>query len=136
METPSWASRKTGKEVKRKRRSLVFDNSTFRGRINYALDSLKRMYPTKQIVLLTPIHRGPAQFSDINIQPSEEFCNGCGEYLDTYSLCGLLPSRKEHSRYVPGENDFLHPNEEGHHRIALCVYHQLSFLPCRLDSLE
>ena len=56
--------------------------------------------------------------------------------IDTYSLCGLLPSRKEHSRYVPGENDFLHPNEEGHHRIALCVYHQLSSLPCRLDSLE
>ena len=144
-----------GKEVKRKRRSLVLDNSTFRGRINYALDSLKRMYPTKQIVLMTPIHRGPAQFSDTNIQPSEEFCNGCGEYIDayvkalkeaseiwsipvidTYSLCGLLPSRKEHSCYVPGNNDFLHPNEDGHHRIALCLYHQLSSLPCCLDNLE
>ena len=141
-----------GKEVERKRRSLVFDPSTFRGRINYALDSLKRMYPTKQIILLTPIHRGPAHFSESNIQPSEEFCNGCGEYLDayikslkeasaiwsvpvidTYSLCGLLPSRKEHSIYVPGGNDFLHPNQAGHHRIALCLYYQLNSIPCCLD---
>ena len=75
-----------GKEVERRRRNLVYDQSTFRGRINFALDSLKRMYPTKQIVLMTPLHRGPAQFSEKNVQPSEEFCNSCGEYLDAYGL--------------------------------------------------
>ena len=45
-----------GMMVERERRTPVFDESTFRGRINIALDSLKRMYPTKQIVMLTPIH--------------------------------------------------------------------------------
>ena len=137
-----------GKMVERRRRNLIFDESTFRGRINIALDSLKRMYPTKQIVLLTPIHRGPAKFSETNVQPSEEYCNACGEYIDAYvnvikeasaiwsvpvidmySLCGLLPSRPEHSIYVPGENDFLHPNKEGHRRMALCIYHQLKCHP-------
>lgn len=141
-----------GREVERRRRSLVLDQTTFKGRINFALDSLKRMYPTKQIVLMTPIHRGPARFSEKNIQPSEEFCNSCGEYLDayiqalkeasgiwsvplidTYALSGLLPSREEHSIYVPGGNDYLHPNQAGHHRIALCLYHQLSAIPCRLE---
>ena len=138
-----------GMEVRRKLRKPVFDPQTFKGRINIALDSLKRMYPTKQIILLTPIHRGFASFSETNVQPSEEFCNSCGEYLDAYveaikeasniwsvpvidthALCGLLPSREEHSIYVPGGKDFLHPNEAGHHRIAQCIYHQLSAIFC------
>ena len=142
-----------GAEVERKRRTLVFDQSTFKGRVNYALDSLKRMYPTKQIVLLTPLHRGPARFSERNVQPSEEFCNSCGEYLDayvdalkeasglwsvpvidTYALCGLLPSRPEHSIYVPGDNDYLHPDQDGHYRLARCLYYQLSTLPCILEE--
>ena len=138
-----------GKMVERKRRDYVFDNSTFRGRLNIALDSLKKMYPTKQIVMLTPIHRGFAQFSEKNVQPSEEYCNGCGEYIDAYvnsikeassiwsvpvidlySLSGLLPALPEQSMYVPGGNDNLHPNAEGHRRIALCIYYQLQALPC------
>lgn len=138
-----------GKMVERKRRDHVFDNSTFRGRLNIALDSLKKMYPTKQIVMLTPIHRGFAQFSEKNVQPSEEYCNGCGEYIDAYvnsikeasaiwsvpvidlySLSGLLPALPEQSMYVPGGNDNLHPNAEGHRRIALCIYYQLQALPC------
>ena len=140
-----------GKNVERKHRKLIYDQNTFKGRINYSLDSLRRMYPTKQIVLMTPIHRGPASFSEDNIQPSEEYCNSCNEYLDayvnvlkeasaiwsvpvidTYSLCGLMPSRDEHSMYVPGNNDYLHPNQAGHHRLALCLYYQLSTIPCQL----
>lgn len=140
-----------GKEVERKHRTLILDQNTFRGRINYALDSLKRMYPTKQIVLMTPIHRGYAKFGEDIVQPSEEFCNSCGEYLDayvhalkeasgiwsvpvidTYSLCGILPSREEHSIYVPGGDDYLHPNQEGHRRMALCLYYQLNAIPCQL----
>lgn len=142
-----------GKEVERKKRTPVFDNSTFRGRINIALDSLKSMYPTKQIVLLTPLHRGKARFSDRNIQPSEEYCNSCGEYLDAYveslkeasniwavpvidthALSGIMPSMHEHSIYVPGGNDYLHPNQAGHHRLALCLYSQLSAIPCCLEE--
>lgn len=142
-----------GVEVERRRRTPVFDQGTFKGRVNFALDSLKRMFPTKQIVLMTPIHRGFANFSPKNIQPSEEFCNSCGEYLDAYvralkeasaiwsvpvidthTLSGLMPSMEEHSIYVPGDNDFLHPNQKGHHRLALCVYYQLMALPCAFDE--
>ena len=50
--------------------------------------------------------------------------------IDTYSLSGLMPSRPEHEIYVPGGNDNLHPNTEGHRRLALCVYYQLMALPC------
>lgn len=46
--------------VEREHRYLKMDPETYRGRINIALDKVKRMYPTQQIVLLTPIHR--AQF--------------------------------------------------------------------------
>jgi lysophospholipase L1-like esterase len=138
-----------GVMVERTRRVTCFDPSTYRGRINIALDGLKKAYPTKQIVLLTPVHRGPASFGDDNVQPTEDFQNGCGEYLDayidsikeasaiwsvpvidTYSLSGIMPSKQEHSIYVPGKNDFLHPNEEGHRRLAKCIYYQLQALPC------
>ena len=40
--------------VSRKQQHLCMDNGTYRGRINIALSTVKKMYPTKQIVLLTP----------------------------------------------------------------------------------
>lgn len=140
-----------GVMVERTRRVTCFDPSTYRGRINIALDGLKKAYPTKQIVLLTPVHRGPASFGDDNVQPTEDFQNGCGEHLDayidsikeasaiwsipvidTYSLSGLFPAHKEQEIYVPGGTDWLHPNEKGHHRLAKCLYYQLLTLPCEL----
>ncbi len=140
-----------GVMVKRKRRVTSFDPDTYKGRINIALDGLKKRYPTKQIVLMTPIHRGPATFGEDNIQPTEDFQNGCGEYLDayidaikeasgiwsvpvidTYSLCGLYPAHKEQEIYVPGGNDWLHPNEKGHERLAKCLMYQLLTIPCVL----
>jgi lysophospholipase L1-like esterase len=60
------------------------DNNTVRGRINIAMWKLKEAYPTKQIILLTPIHRGTALLSDWNIQPDELYANGVGEYIDAY----------------------------------------------------
>lgn len=139
-----------GDVVERKRRSPVFDNSTFRGRINSVLDHLKRTFPYKQIVLLTPIHRAYANFSARNIQPDESHQNACGEYIDayvnsvkeasaiwsvpvidTYSLSGLFPMHKEQAEYFPGGNDWLHPDADGSRRLALCVYYQLLALPCR-----
>ena len=38
-------------------RTYKMDKNTYRGRINIAMSLLKKMYPTKQIVLLTPLHR-------------------------------------------------------------------------------
>ena len=75
---------KSGVIAKRKHRTLVMDNKTVCGRINIAMSKLKEAYPTKQIILLTPIHRGDAFLSDRNIQPDEMHANGVGEYVDAY----------------------------------------------------
>lgn len=142
-----------GKMVERVRRVPVFDQSTYRGRINMALDSLKRTYPSKQIVLLTPIHRAYAKFSERNVQPDESYQNSCGEYIDAYvesvrqasaiwsvpvidlhALSGLYPMHKEQEEYFPGGNDWLHPDSDGHRRLALTIYYQLLTIPCCMDQ--
>lgn len=138
-----------GTMVIRTRRVPVMSNSTFCGRINKALDGLKRMYPDKQIVLLTPIHRSHATFGDRNVQPTEDFQNGCGEYLDAYvdavikagsiwsvpvvnlyALSGLYPMIDEQLGYFASETDRLHPNDKGQRRLALCLMYQLMTIPC------
>ena len=139
-----------GHQVERIRRAPLMDQKTYRGRINSVLDKLKRMYPTKQIVLLTPIHRAYAKFADHNVQPDESHQNSCGEYvdayvasikeasaiwsvpvIDTFALSGLFPMHQEQQMYFPGGNDWLHPDQDGHRRFALCLYYQLLTLPCR-----
>ena len=144
-----------GKMVERVRRTPVMDQWTYRSCINKVLDSLKRMFPTKQIVVLTPVHRAFARFGDWNVQPDESYQNSCGEYLDayvesvkeasaiwsvpvidTYSLCGLFPMHKEQGMYFPGGDDMLHPNAEGHIRLAMCLYYQLLSLPCTFTFPE
>ena len=131
-------------------RKPVMDVSTYRGRINIALDKLKRMYPTKQIVLLTPLHRGLANFSDRNVQPEEWYQNKWCEYIDAYingvkeagevwavpvvdwaSLSGLFPLFDGHYQYfLNPERDQLHPNKKGHRRLAQTLFYQLLTIPC------
>lgn len=130
-------------------RTPVTGNATFRARINTALAKLKDMYPSKQIVLLTPLHRAFAQFSNDNVQPDESYQNSCGEYVDAYmesvreasriwavplidlaTLSGMYPlSAKYAPWYHDAANDMLHPNAEGHKRLALTLYYQLATLP-------
>ena len=104
--------------AERKKRTLVMDKNTLRGRINIAMSQLKHEYPTKQIILLTPIHRGLALLSDRNAQPDELHANGVGEYIDAYvdvvkeagnvwavpvidlnSICGLYPLEETNGLY-------------------------------------
>ena len=108
----------SGVMAERKKRNVAMDNSTVRGRINIAMAKLKAEYPTKQIILLTPIHRGTALLSDRNIQPDELHANGVGEYIDAYvevvkevanvwavpvidlnSICGLYPLEESNALY-------------------------------------
>lgn len=134
----------------RMQRTPVMDKDTYRGRINIALDSLKRMFPTKQIVLLTPIHRGGFYANDKNWQCTEDYVNRCGEYLDAYVesvkeagdiwampvidlgvLCGLYPMIDAHKQYFKdAATDCLHPNDLGHERMARTLMYQLLALPC------
>lgn len=136
--------------VTRKKQTLCMDKSTYRGRMNIALSTLKRMFPTKQIVLLTPLHRGGFYANDKNWQPTEDYRNLCGEYLKGYvdavkeasyvwavpvidlnAASGLYPMLDEHAQYFnKRDTDRLHPNDEGHKRMARTLMYQLLALPC------
>lgn len=138
------------KMVPRQRRYMIMDKSTFRGRINIAIDKLKRLYPTKQIVLLTPIHRAGFYANEKNWQCTEDYTNQCGIYLDEYiqavkeagniwslpvidlnAVSGLYPMMDEHAQYFKSAtNDRLHPNDKGHERLARTLMYQLLALPC------
>lgn len=134
----------------RMRRRPIMTNDTYCGRINIAMDSLKRMFPTKQIVLLTPIHRGGFYANETNWQCTEDYRNRCGEYLDAYveamkeagsvwavpvidlgALSGLYPMVDAHKQYFTNKDtDALHPNDAGHERMARTLMYQLIPLPC------
>lgn len=131
-------------------RTPKMDAKTYRGRINIAIDSLRRMFPDKQIVILTPLHRAGFFANEKNWQPGEEYANRLGLYLDSYTeatreasdvwavpvidlgaLCGLYPQADVHGRYFNNpETDRLHPNNQGHVRMARTLYWQLLALPC------
>lgn len=138
-----------GRMEKRKKRTLVLDEATLSGCINRLLSYLKSNFPTRQIVILTPIHRAFAQFGNANVQPSEEYANGAGLYIDDYihaikkagevwsvpvidlySLSGLYPLEQSQNRYIANpDTDRLHPNDEGHYRLARTLQFQLRSLP-------
>lgn len=139
--------------VVRMRRIRSFDPETFCGRTNTALAHLKHHFPTKQIILLTPIHRAYATFGEGNIQPSESFANAVGQYIDDYvqaikeagnlwampvidlnAICGLYPLEHGQDCYFRNpETDLLHPNTEGHRRMAYSIAYQLLGYPASFE---
>ena len=133
----------------RKRRTLAMDENTYKGRINIGINRLKQLFPEKQIILLTPLHRALANFNDKNLQPDESYQNSCGEYIDAYvqavkeagnlwsvpvidfnSLTGLNPMVEEQLSYFYDPSfDRLHPNTKGQERMARTLMFQLMALP-------
>lgn len=144
---------KGGGMERRKHREPVLDEATFKGRINSVMAYLKANYPTKQVILLTPIHRAAARFANNNIQPDEHFANKVGEYVERYveavkeaanvwavpvidlnSLSGLYPLEDAHARYFHDpQTDRLHPNAEGHRRMALALAYAMQALPASFE---
>jgi lysophospholipase L1-like esterase len=142
-----------GKTVMRKHRETIISNTTFCGRINRVMSFLKQTYPTKQIILMTPIHRAYAEFGEGNVQPDESYCNGCNEYIDAYvdaikqaasiwsvpiidlySLSGLYPLYDSNMIYFHDKAiDRLHPNALGDYRIARTIQYQLLALPSQFE---
>jgi len=138
-----------GASVALKYRTPIFNDSTFCGRINKVMSYLKNNYPQQQIIILTPIHRGFAQFSDKNVQPDENYANELGLYVDTYidvlkqaasywavplidlySTSGLYPLADAQSQYFNNkETDRLHPNAVGDYRLAKTIQYQLLAFP-------
>jgi lysophospholipase L1-like esterase len=138
-----------GKMVTLKYRTPIVNDSTFCGRINKVMLYLKNNYPQQQIVLMTPIHRGFAKFSETNVQPEENFANEKGLYIDAYvntlkeaasywsvplidlySISGLYPLADSQTQYFNNsESDRLHPNALGNYRLAKVIQYQLLLLP-------
>lgn len=132
------------KEQLRKRRSLVMDDATMKGRINIALKIIKEKYPRCPVVLMTLLHRGNFKFNEGNVQPEESYQNSAGEYLDAYvdaikeagnvwsvnvidlnSVSNMNPIYGQEF-YYGGGNDLLHPGApEGSRHLASVLYYQL-----------
>lgn len=141
--------RKNAEMVSLKHRAFSFDGGTFYGRLNSALKSVKTTFPAAQVVLLTPIHRGYANFSPSNIQPDEAHSNTLGLYIDDYvravreagsqwsapvidlySECGILPMQSEYDQYLANpKSDRLHPSTQGHERLARVIEMRLKAIP-------
>ena len=142
-----------GKTEARTYRSIEMTSKTFRGRINQLMDFLKTNFPGKQIIMLTPIHRAFATFGENNVQPEEGFSNERGLFLDSYvkvikeaaevwavpvidlnSLSGLYPVNDSYVQYFHDKNtDRLHPNADGHRRMALALKYQLLAFPATFE---
>ena len=132
---------KDGHEIALTHRAFNMDNSTFSGRINNLLSTLKEKCPETRILVLTPIHRGFAQFGSGNVQPDELWSNTENLFLEDYidclqqasrawavpcldlsTECGLLPMYRSNDAYVHRvDTDRLHPNAKGHERMAKVV---------------
>ena len=137
------------KMVTRKKRTPVMTQDTYRGRINIGITQLKKLFPDKQIVLLTPLHRSLANFGDKNVQPDESYQNGRGEYIDAYvqaikeagniwgipvidfnAVTGMNPMVEEQLIYFYDAGyDRLHPDTKGQERMARTLMYQLLALP-------
>lgn len=133
----------------RMRQFPSMDPDTYLGRINIAMDTIRKIYPDKQIVVMTPIHRQNYHANQQNWQCSEDYQNRVGSYLGEYievtkqvgnrwavsvidmnALCGLFPMAENHGKYFfDSETDRLHPNAAGHERMAKVLMQQLLMIP-------
>lgn len=136
--------------VTRKKRTPVMSGETYKGRINIGIHRLKQLFPDKQIILLTPLHRSFARFNEKNVQPEECYQNRCGEYIDAYvnaikeagnlwgipvidfnAVTGINPMVEEQLPYMfEASYDRLHPSTQGQIRMARTLMYQLLMYPC------
>lgn len=103
------------------------DNKTFYGALKILCEGLLTKYPLKTIFFITPMHytnffKGDTT-NNLNL-PLADYVNAiievCRMYsipvLDNYSNIGIYP--KNSTQYSTYTADGLHPNEEGHKKIA------------------
>ena len=123
----------------RKRRDFNTDISTVRGSVNALMSKVREYYPTKQVIIMTPLHRAYANYGGSNIQYDELHTNKGGFYVDEYvnvlketpnvwacelidlhAKSGLFPLNDVQAKtfFCSAETDRLHPNADGHMRIA------------------
>ncbi len=123
-------------------REFVFDNCTFKGRLNRLFAFLKKQYAEKTIVIMTPLHRAFAVFGRDNIQYNELYANSIGKFIgdyveavreaadiwslsliDLYRESGLFPLFEESAAayFTNVDTDRLHPGKGGHERMARVI---------------
>ena len=101
-------------------------NETFYGACHVLFRSLLEKYPTKPIVVLTPLHRAEELFNDrkdraIPLKRFVEIIKEVAEYyslpvLDLFACGGMQPNVPIiRETYMP---DGLHPNDAGHEKLA------------------
>lgn len=145
-----------GKITIRKYRTLIYTDSTFCGRINNVMHFLKSNYPEQQIVILTPVHRGFARFSDANVQPDENFANAQGLYIEDYvnilkeaasvwavpvinlfADSGIYPLEDSFARYFRNsQTDRLHFNTYGNLRLAKTIRYYMERMPSTFKTQQ
>lgn len=138
-----------GTEIDNRQRKLSRNGGTLCGRVNLALEKLRKRYPDIQIVIMTPTKRGYFKYSEQNVQAGDDWQNTAGLHLedyvktiragaeiwgcpiiDLYAEAPLLPQLPEHAKlYRNGETDLLHPATAGHERLARLIYARLSAIP-------
>lgn len=121
-----------------KHRTVAVSTSTFCGRLNNLLNYVKKNFPKARVYIMSPIHRGYANFGGTNVQQDEAYSNSIGLFLDSYIECveqaasiwalnywdvhamsGLLPSMSAYDSYMHNaDTDRLHPGTKGHRRLA------------------
>lgn len=129
-------------------RTLNKDVSTFRGALAEICDGLITKFPTKQIILITPIHRDRLRNQQTDLE-----ANASGLYLDDYVECvkeagkifgipvidlngesGLYPMNTENANAYFHADDKLHPNANGHLKMARVIQGKLrTILPLDID---
>ena len=103
------------------------DNKTFYGALKILCEGLLTKYPLKTIFFITPMHYTNFFKGDTTNNlglPLADYVNAiievCRMYsipvLDNYSNIGIYPKNSTH--YSTYTADGLHPNEEGHKKIA------------------
>lgn len=105
------------------------ESSTFYGACHKLFEGLIQKYPSSEIIVLTPLHRGnensPNPFTnepleryvDIIIQVAEWYAL---PVLDLYRISGIQPEvQMIREKMCP---DALHPNDAGHKRVAERLY--------------
>lgn len=134
----------------RKHRCFNMDEHTFRGSINCVMAQIRQFYPTKPIILLTPLHRAYACFGGDNIQYDEQYANRSGLFFDEYvaavkeaanvwacslidlnALSGLFPLNDIQAKefFSNSQTDRLHPSAKGHWRIAQAMAYSMQTIP-------
>ena len=129
---------KDGAMTELTKRTPIYGNETFKARLNKMLLYVKTSFPGVPVYILTPIHRGYAEFGRENVQPDDRWSNTLGLFIDDYveavkeaagiwavrcidlyAECGLLPALEEYGDFIHDKvTDRLHPNAAGHRLMA------------------